>query len=99
MTRQAEHGRRMDFVLSALLETHDWKNEPMVLVSSGQAKDRAAGSIRAQRRFSFAQLAGISRIAAARKRGAGAQARGETARPRIQQEALSVSDRLALSHV
>jgi hypothetical protein len=28
--------RRNDFVLSALLETHDWKSEPMVLVSSGQ---------------------------------------------------------------
>src|SRR5205823_12656795 len=25
-----------DFVLSALLDTHDWKNEPMMLISSGQ---------------------------------------------------------------
>jgi hypothetical protein len=25
-----------DFVLSALIETHDWKNEPTVLISSGQ---------------------------------------------------------------
>ena len=24
-----------DFVLSALIETHDWKNEPIVLISSG----------------------------------------------------------------
>src|SRR5207249_2251237 len=28
--------RPNDFVLSALLETHDWKNEPMVLVSFGK---------------------------------------------------------------
>ena len=28
--------RPNDFVLSALVETHDWKNEPMVLISSGQ---------------------------------------------------------------
>ena len=27
--------RPNDFVLSALVETHDWKNEPMVLISSG----------------------------------------------------------------
>src|SRR5438045_3521173 len=28
--------RPNDFVLSTLVETHDWKNEPMVLISSGQ---------------------------------------------------------------
>jgi len=27
--------RPNDFVLSALIETHDWKNEPIVLISSG----------------------------------------------------------------
>jgi len=27
-----------DFVLSNFLETHDWKNEPMVLVSFGKLK-------------------------------------------------------------
>src|SRR5439155_851084 len=31
-----------DFVLSALLETHDWKNEPMVLVSFGKLKEQLA---------------------------------------------------------
>src|SRR5262249_35582914 len=28
--------RPNDFVLSALIETHDWKNDPLVLISSGQ---------------------------------------------------------------
>jgi len=34
-----ETGRKWqanDFVLSTLLETHDWKDEPMVLISLGQ---------------------------------------------------------------
>ena len=30
-----------DFILSALLETHDWKNEPMVLVSFGNLKNNS----------------------------------------------------------
>src|ERR1700720_3292670 len=29
-----------DFVLSALLESHDWKNEPMVLMSLGKLKEQ-----------------------------------------------------------
>src|SRR5213596_3623095 len=49
--------RPNDFVLSALLETHDWKNEPMVLVSFGKLKGQL-GLDKTQRRFSFAQLAG-----------------------------------------
>src|SRR5712691_1032690 len=34
-----KNGRRWqpnDFVLSAMLETHDWKNDPMVLISTGR---------------------------------------------------------------
>jgi cytochrome c-type biogenesis protein CcsB len=94
-------GRRWqpnDCVLSALLETHDWKNEPMVLVSSGQLIDQL-GLDKTQRRFSFAQLAGsaeLQRIATE----AQALKRAEKPLNRVQQEALSVSDRLTLfAHV
>jgi cytochrome c-type biogenesis protein CcsB len=90
------HGN--DFVLSALLETRDWKNEPMVLVSFGKLKEQV-GLDRTQRRFSFAQLSGsaeLSRIA----NEARALKRAEKPLDRLQQEALGVSDRLALfAHV
>jgi cytochrome c-type biogenesis protein CcsB len=83
-----------DFVLSALLETHDWKNEPMVLISSGQLIEQL-GLDKTQRRFSFAQLTGsaeLQRIA----NEAGALKRAERPLDHVQQEALSVSDRLTL---
>ena len=83
-----------DFVLSALLETHDWKNEPMVLISSGQLIEQL-GLDKTQRRFSFAQLSGsaeLQRIA----NEAGAFKRAERPLNHVQQEALSVSDRLTL---
>jgi len=83
-----------DFVLSALLETHDWKNEPMVLVSFGKLKEQL-GLDKTQRRFSFAQLAGSAEL---QRLASEAQAlkRAEKTLERIQQEALSVSDRLTL---
>jgi hypothetical protein len=83
-----------DFILSALLETHDWKNEPMVLISLGQLVEQL-GLDKTQRRFSFAQLTGsaeLQRIA----NEARALKRAEKPLDRIQQEALAVSDRLAL---
>ncbi len=83
-----------DFVLSALLETHDWKNEPMVLISSGELKEQL-GLDKTQRRFSFAQLAGsvgLQRLA----NEAQALKRAEKPLDRVQQEALGVSDRLTL---
>src|SRR5438105_7079020 len=87
-----------DFLLSALLETHDWKNEPMVLVSFGKLKEQL-GLEKTQRRFSFAQLSGsaeLQRIA----NEARALKQAEKPLERLQQEALSVSDRLALlAHV
>jgi cytochrome c-type biogenesis protein CcsB len=87
-----------DFVLSALLNTHDWKNEPMVLVSFGKLKEQL-GFDKSQRRFSFAQLAGspeLNRLA----NEAQALKRAEKPLDRVQQEALSVSDRLTLfAHV
>jgi cytochrome c-type biogenesis protein CcsB len=83
-----------DFVLSALLETHDWKNEPMVLVSFGKLKEQL-GFDKTQRRFSFAQFAGsieLQRLA----NEAQALKRAEKPLDRVQQEALGVSDRLTL---
>lgn len=90
-------GRRWtpnDFVLSALIETHDWKNEPMVLISAGQLVEQL-GLDKAQRRFSFAQLTestGLQRLATE----AQALKRAEKPLTRAQQEALSVNDRLTL---
>jgi len=83
-----------DFVLSNLLETHDWKNEPMVLVSFGKLKEQL-GLDKTQRRFSYTQLAGsaeLQRIANV----AQALKRAEKPLDRVQQEALGVSDQLTL---
>ena len=86
--------RPNDFVLSALIETHDWKNEPMVLISSGQLVEQL-GLDKTQRRSSFAQLTGSAEL---QRLAAEAQAlkRAEKPLTRAQQEALSVSDRLTL---
>jgi cytochrome c-type biogenesis protein CcsB len=92
--KAGRHWRPNDLVLSALLETHDWKNEPLVLISSGQLKEQL-GIDKTERRFSFAQLAGsaeLQRIA----NEAQALKRAEKPLNRTQQEALSVSDRLTL---
>src|SRR5437764_12580426 len=87
-----------DFVLSALVETHDWKNEPMVLISSGQLIEQL-GLDKTQRRFSFSELtgsAGLQRLVTE----AQALKRAEKPLNRVQQEALRVSDRLTLlAHV
>jgi len=75
-------GRRWtpnDFLLSAVLETRDWKEEPMVLVSFGELKEQL-GLEKTQRRFSFAQLSEAATLPQNRERGARAQAGRETAR-------------------
>ncbi len=87
-----------DFILSGLLETHDWKNEPMVLVSLGKLKDQL-GLTNTQRRFSFAQLAGSAELQRLTNEAHSAK-RAEKPLDRLQQEAMSVSERLALfAHV
>jgi cytochrome c-type biogenesis protein CcsB len=86
--------RPNDLVFSALLETHDWKDEPMVLISSGQLKEQL-GLDKTQRRFSFAQLAGSAELQRLANE-AQALKRAEKPLNRVQQEALSVSDRLTL---
>ena len=87
-----------DFVLSALLETHDWKNEPMVLVSIGQLIEHL-GLDKTQRRFAFAQLTAspeLNRLA----NEAHALRKAEKPLDRSQQEVMSVTERLALfAHV
>jgi len=86
--------RPNDLVFSGLLETHDWKDEPMVLISSAQLKEQL-GLDKTQRRFSFAQLAGSAELQRLANEAA-ALKRAEKPLNRVQQEALNVSDRLTL---
>ncbi len=87
-----------DFILSASIDTHNWKDEPMVLVSLGQLKEKL-GLDPTQRRFSFAQLAALPEL----NRLAGeahALRKAEKPLDRLQSEVMSVSERLALfAHV
>ncbi|HEY2614134.1 MAG TPA: cytochrome c biogenesis protein CcsA [Chthoniobacterales bacterium] len=87
-----------DFILSALLETHNWKDEPMVLVSFGQLK-KNLGLDATQRRFSFSQLAALPEL----NRLAGeahALRKAEKPLDRQQSEVMGVSERMALfAHV
>ena len=53
--------RPNDFVLSALTETHEWKDEPIVLIASGQLIEQL-GLDKTKRRFSFAQLTGSAEL-------------------------------------
>ncbi len=83
-----------DFLLSMLLDTHDWKNEPMILVSIGQVLEKL-GLDKTKRRFSFAELTALPEL----DRLAGeahALKKAEKPLDRSQNEVLSVSDRLAI---
>src|SRR6266853_1075218 len=53
--------RPNDFLLSALLDTHDWRSEPMVLISLGKLKEQL-GLDKTQRRFSFEQLVALPEL-------------------------------------
>lgn len=87
-----------DFLISALLETRDWKNEPMILVSFGKLKTQL-GLAEQQRRFSFAQLAELGELHTIVNE-AHAKKAAEKELDRAENEALAVGDRLALlSHV
>src|SRR3989442_10685513 len=83
-----------DLVFSAALETHDWRSEPMVLISLGKLKEQF-GLDKTQRRFSFEQLVALPELQRLTNE-AHALKRAEKPLDRVQQEALSVSDRLAL---
>jgi cytochrome c-type biogenesis protein CcsB len=97
-TSGAKSWQGSDFILSMLLDTHDWKSEPMILVSLGELKQRL-GLPAQQRRFSFAQLAALPEL----NRLAGeahALRKAEKPLSRLQSEVMSVSERLALfAHV
>jgi cytochrome c-type biogenesis protein CcsB len=87
-----------DFVLSALLETHDWRSEPMVLISLGQLIEKL-GLDKTQRRFTFAQLTALPELNRLANE-AHALRKAEKPLDRLQQEVMSVSERLALfAHV
>ncbi len=83
-----------DFALSTLLETHDWKNEPMVLVSFGKLKEQL-GLDKTERKFSFAQLTALPELNRLANE-AHALRKAEKSLDRLQQEVMSVSERLAL---
>jgi cytochrome c-type biogenesis protein CcsB len=87
-----------DFILSMLLDTHDWKSEPMILVSLGQLNEKL-GLDKTQRKFSFTQLTSLPEL----NRLAGeahALRKAEKPLDRLQSEVMSVSERLALfAHV
>src|SRR5207248_11709134 len=83
-----------DFVLSALLETHDWREEPMVLISFGKLKQRL-GLPLTQRRFTFAQLSGLPGLNTLVSEAHTLRA-AEKSLDRVQNEALAVGERLAL---
>jgi cytochrome c-type biogenesis protein CcsB len=87
-----------DFILSMLLDTHDWKQEPMILVSLGELKQRLALPEQ-QRRFSFAQLTALPELNALASQAHAAR-KAEKPLTRLQSEVMSVTERLALfAHV
>jgi len=83
-----------DLVLSMLLDTHKWQDEPMILVSLGQVIEQL-GLDKTKRRFSFAQLTSLPEL----NRLAGEAhelKRAEKPLSRVQNEVMAVSERLAL---
>jgi cytochrome c-type biogenesis protein CcsB len=83
-----------DFVLSALLETHDWREEPMILISLGKLKDQLGLPV-TQRRFTYSQLSGLPELSRLVNE---AHTRQTAEKPldRVQNEAISVGQRLGL---
>jgi cytochrome c-type biogenesis protein CcsB len=97
-TAGAKTWQATDFILSMLLDTHDWKKEPMILVSLGELKQRL-GLPGQERRFSFAQLTALPELNALAGQAHAAR-KAEKPLTRLQSEVMSVSERLALfAHV
>jgi cytochrome c-type biogenesis protein CcsB len=97
-TSGARTWQASDFLLSILLDTHDWKSEPMILVSLGELKEKLALPEQ-QRRFSFAQLSALPELNALAGE-AHALRKAEKPLSRLQSEVMSVTERLALfAHV
>ena len=97
-TSGAKTWQGTDFILSMLLDTHDWKSEPMIMISLGQLIEQL-GLDKTKKRFSFTQLAALPEL----NRLAGeahALRKAEKPLSRLQSEVMSVSERLALfAHV
>jgi cytochrome c-type biogenesis protein CcsB len=93
-TSGAKTWQPIDFILSMLLDTHDWKKEPMILVSLGELKQRL-GLEEQQRRFSFAQLTALPELNALAGQ-AHALRKAEKPLSRLQSEVMSVTERLSL---
>src|SRR5436305_4380459 len=97
-TSGAKTWQATDLILSMLLDTHDWKSEPMILVSLGELKQRL-GLPEQERRFSFAQLTALPELNALASQAHAAR-KAEKPLSRLQSEVLSVTERLALfAHV
>ena len=97
-TAGAKTWQATDFILSMLLDTHDWKSEPMILVSLGELKQRV-GLPEQQRRFSFTQLTALPELNALASQ-AHATRKAEKPLTRLQSEVMSVTERLGLfAHV
>src|SRR5947208_13410725 len=90
------HGKKWqanDFILSMLLDTHDWKSEPMILVSLGQLTEKL-GLDKTQRRFSFTQLTSLPELNVLAE-DAPALRKAEKPLDRSQSAGMSVSARAA----
>ena len=77
-----------------LLDTHDWKSEPMILVSLGQLIEKL-GLDKTQRRFSFTQLTSLPELNVLATE-AHALRKAEKPLDRVQSEVMSLSERLTL---
>src|SRR5947207_8304873 len=93
-TAGAKPWQATDFILSMLLDTHDWKSEPMILVSLGELKQRLELPEQ-QRRFSFTQLTALPELNALASQ-AHAVRKAEKPLTRLQSEELGVNVRLSL---
>jgi cytochrome c-type biogenesis protein CcsB len=97
-TSGAKTWQATDFILSMLLDTHDWKKEPMILVSLGELKQRL-GLPEQERRFSLTQLTALPELNALASQAHDAR-KAEKPLTRLQSEVLSVTERLGLfAHV
>lgn len=83
-----------DFILSMLLDTHKWQDEPLILVSLGQLIEQL-GLDKTQRRFPFAKLSTLPELNRLVSE-AHELKRAEKPLSKLQNEAMAVGERLAL---
>ncbi len=92
--KAGRHWEAPDFLLSAMLQTQDWRNEPMILVSLGKLIEDL-GLDKSRRRFSFAELSGAAQLQSL-ARSAQTKKRSDKPLERTEQEAVAVEERLSL---